>query len=80
MGGSGGSYNNPPKTLKQLEHEKENRIIHEKFDADLNQYIKEHFQRINSRDVEGINKHLETLKKALEKDIEGFVDLNLVVQ
>ncbi|SNT52753.1 hypothetical protein SAMN05444672_14030 [Bacillus sp. OK838] len=75
MGGSGGSYNNPPKTLKQLEQEKENRINHEKFDADLNQYIKEYFQRINSRDVEGINKHLETLKKALEKDIEGFVDL-----
>ncbi|PEP82114.1 CBASS oligonucleotide cyclase [Bacillus pseudomycoides] len=74
MGGSGG-YNIPSKTLSQLEQEKQEQLEIEKFETDLNQYIKEYFQEVNSRDVEGINRHLETIKNALEKDIEGFVDL-----
>ncbi|PES34758.1 tRNA nucleotidyltransferase [Priestia megaterium] len=73
--GGGGGYNIPSKTLSQLEQEKQDRINREKLEADINQHIKDYFQRINNRDVEGINRHLETIKSALEKDIEGFVDL-----
>ncbi|MFP3668966.1 CBASS oligonucleotide cyclase [Priestia sp. SIMBA_032] len=73
--GGGGGYNIPSKTLSQLEQEKQDRINQEKLEADINQHIKDYFQRINNRDVDGINRHLETIKSALEKDIEGFVDL-----
>ncbi|WP_456364901.1 nucleotidyltransferase (plasmid) [Priestia aryabhattai] len=73
--GGGGGYNIPSKTLSQLEQEKQDRINQEKLEADINQHIKDYFQRINNRDVEGINRHLETIKSALEKDIEGFIDL-----
>ncbi|MGG1678744.1 CBASS oligonucleotide cyclase [Neobacillus sp. NRS-1170] len=75
MGGSGGGYKIPSKTLSQLEQEKQDRINQEKLEADINQLIKDYFQEINDRDVEGINRHLETIKNALEKDIDGFVDL-----
>lgn len=76
MGGSGGGGSSiPGKTLGELEREKIARAENEKFQADVNQYIRELFKEINDRDVEGINGHLETLKSALEKDIEGYVDL-----
>jgi tRNA nucleotidyltransferase (CCA-adding enzyme) len=73
--GSSGGYNIPSKTLSQLEQEKQEQLEIERFETDINQYIKDYFQEVNSRDVEGINRHLETIKSALEKDIEGFVDL-----
>ncbi|WP_160725011.1 CBASS oligonucleotide cyclase [Bacillus sp. USDA818B3_A] len=75
MGGSGGGYTIPSKTLSQLEKEKQERINQEKLESDINQLIKGLFQEINDRDVEVINRHLETIKSALEKDMEGFVDL-----
>ncbi|OMD44053.1 CBASS oligonucleotide cyclase [Paenibacillus odorifer] len=75
MGGSGGGYSVPSKTLGELEKERMDRIDKEKFEADVNKYIKELFAEINNRDTEGINRHLQTLHNALNKDIEGFVDL-----
>ncbi|NHN35335.1 CBASS oligonucleotide cyclase [Paenibacillus agricola] len=76
MGSSGGGgYSIPSKTLRELEKERTDRIEKEKFESDVNQYIKELFTEINSRDIEGINRHLQTLHDALNKDFEGFVDL-----
>ncbi|MFM1654586.1 CBASS oligonucleotide cyclase [Brevibacillus sp. B_LB10_24] len=75
MGGSGGGYSIPGKTLGELEKEREARAEKEKFEADINQYIKDLFKDLNDRDVAGISRHLETLKNALEKDIEGSVEL-----
>ncbi|OME46849.1 hypothetical protein BSK59_28815 [Paenibacillus odorifer] len=75
MGGSGGGYSVPSKTLGELEKERMDRIEKEKFESDVNKYIKELFAEINNRDIEGINRHLQILHDALNKDIEGFVDL-----
>ncbi|MCM3081690.1 CBASS oligonucleotide cyclase [Brevibacillus invocatus] len=75
MGGSGGGYSVPGKTLGELEKERAAREENEKFETELNKYIKELLKGINDRDVEGINRHLETLRNALEKDIEGYVEL-----
>ncbi|WNC15484.1 CBASS oligonucleotide cyclase [Brevibacillus brevis] len=75
MSGSGGGYSVPRKTLAELEKERAAKEEGEKFETELNKYIKELLKDINDRDVEGINRHLETLRNALEKDIEGYVDL-----
>jgi predicted nucleotidyltransferase len=76
MGGSGsGNYSIPTKTLSELEKEREDVRSKEKFEAEINNYIKELFKEINDRDVEEINRHLETIQSALEKDMEGFVKL-----
>lgn len=75
MGGSGGGYSIPGRTLGELEKERADRAEKEKFEVEVNQYIKDLLKDINDRDVEGINRHLETLKQALEKDIEGYVEL-----
>jgi hypothetical protein len=75
MGSGGGGYYIPSKTLSQLEQERQDRVEKEKLEADVNKLIHEYFLDINDRDVEGISSHLTTIKNALEKDIEGFVDL-----
>ncbi|MED4912108.1 CBASS oligonucleotide cyclase [Brevibacillus centrosporus] len=75
MGGSGGGYSVPGKSLGELKKEREARAEKEKFEAEINRYINDLFKDINDRDVEGINRHLETLKNALEKDIDGSVEL-----
>ncbi len=75
MGSGGGGYYIPSKTLSQLEKEKQERLEKEKSEAAINQLIKNYFQQINDRDIDGINRHLETIKSAIGKDIEGFVEL-----
>jgi tRNA nucleotidyltransferase (CCA-adding enzyme) len=75
MGGSGNRNYSPAKSLKELEEEKKNRLNHEIFLVDLNEEIQSIFEEINDRDVEGITKHLETITEALQKDIEGVINL-----
>ncbi|WYQ42428.1 CBASS oligonucleotide cyclase [Bacillus sp. FSL W7-1321] len=75
MSRNSSGYNPPSKTLDQLEQEKQDKINQEKFESDLNRLIKEYFQEINDRDSEGINRHLETIRGALDKEIDGFIDL-----
>ncbi|VTR48221.1 Uncharacterised protein [Actinobacillus pleuropneumoniae] len=75
MGGSSSDYRVPSRTLKELERERTVREENEKFEVDVNKYIKEQFKDINNRDVEGISRHIQTLKDALHKDIEGYIDL-----
>jgi predicted nucleotidyltransferase len=75
MGGSGGGYRTPSKTLEQLQNERIEREQVEQYEQEVNQYLKSLLEDINNRDTEQINKHLETLKKALEKDLEGILEL-----
>jgi len=76
MCGGGGGFYLTRKTLSELEKERENKAEKERFEAEVNQYIRDIFKDLNNRDVEGINRHLETIKNALDdKDIEGYFEL-----
>ncbi|NPV81329.1 MAG: nucleotidyltransferase [Firmicutes bacterium] len=76
MGGSGGWYNwgKPPdvdKLLNQM-HSNEQRA---QYEVEINQYLLDLLSNYNDRKVEEIQQHLDTIKRALDKDIEGAVDL-----
>ena len=45
------------------------------YEARVNALLEEAVSDYSDRDVEAIRRHIETLKKALESDIEGTVDL-----
>ncbi|MCY8717018.1 MULTISPECIES: CBASS oligonucleotide cyclase [Bacillus subtilis group] len=73
---SGSSWNSiPSKTLSELEAEREDQVEQQRFESELNEFIRELFQNINDRDVEGIRNHLDTLKQAMEKELEGSVQM-----
>lgn len=77
MGGSGGSfgsYTNPSESANKI-REAEQDSLDKAFDADVNGDLNDILSKINDRSVEEINKHLETLKKAIDSEIEGLIDL-----
>lgn len=43
--------------------------------SEINGFIESILKNVNKRDINTINTHLNTIKKALEKDIEGSIDL-----
>jgi hypothetical protein len=45
------------------------------FDAEANAYLQELLATYNDRDTEAIRRHIETIKKAVEKDIDGEVEM-----
>jgi tRNA nucleotidyltransferase (CCA-adding enzyme) len=77
MGGSGGSFSsafNPSKSASQI-REAENQSLDKTYETDVNSSLNDILTELNNRPIEEINKHLETLKKAIESDIEGMIDL-----
>jgi predicted nucleotidyltransferase len=74
MGGSRKWYY-PRKNLNDLlEEQSVNEKIQENERA-VNDFLQELASKLSQRDVEKIRVHLETLKKALEKEIDGTVEL-----
>jgi hypothetical protein len=73
--GGGGGYFNPGKSLDELLKENSNKEEEASFRQDVNTYLNTLLVDINDRDTEQIQTHLETLKKALEKEIEGVIEL-----
>lgn len=73
MGGSGG-WNVPSKTLKELLEEMAKQRQKEN-DREINDYLQSLLKELNNRDTEQVQKHLNTLKAAIEKEIDGAVDL-----
>ena len=43
------------------------------FDAEINELLQDYLKVFNDRDTEKVRDHLETLKRAIEKDIDGTV-------
>ncbi|WP_221568339.1 CBASS oligonucleotide cyclase [Alkalihalobacillus sp. TS-13] len=74
MGGSRGS-GTPRIPLSELQKTKDEREKQDAYDREVNKFLESLFKQINSRDTEQINKHLETLKGALEKDIENSIEM-----
>ncbi|HRZ42061.1 MAG TPA: CBASS oligonucleotide cyclase [Bacteroidales bacterium] len=77
MGGSGGSfssYSNPSESANRI-REAEQDSLDKSYDSEVNNNLNDILTDVNNRPVEEINKRLETIQKAIESDIDGFIDL-----
>lgn len=79
MGGStGGSYtgrSDPERLKRQLRRAEEGSEDRE-YEAQVADLLRSLLTEFNDRNVEAINKHLEEIRKALEKEIDETIDLN----
>jgi len=79
MGGSGGggyfSGTSDATKLSQRIRESEAKARDQAFDTEVSKIIDGLLTRYNDRDREAIQTHLDTIKQALNKEIEGSVDL-----
>ena len=75
-GGGGGGYfrSDPNKLVKKLQ-ESEAKTENSKYETEVANILASLLTKFNDRDYEAINRHLEEIRKALEKDIEGTIDL-----
>jgi len=74
MSGGGGSVPSGP-TISQRLLALDQRIKKEEFEAEVAAIMKSALAAYNNRDVNAIQRHLETLRHALGNHIEGTVDL-----
>ena len=76
MGGSGGTFGGgrPPEELFRKVRESEEKTRDEQFETAVASNIASLLTKYNQRS-ENIKTHLETIKKAIEKEIDGSVDI-----
>jgi hypothetical protein len=77
MGGSGGGgyFSSDPKaTMKALKASQE-KAKDDQYVAQCNTLLASYLSDFNDRDLEAISRHLEEIKKALENELEGTIDL-----
>jgi len=73
MAGSGGSYD--PKRVRSEVRELQAKIDAAKYEADVAHLLSTALASANDRDADVIKAHLARIKQAIEKEVEGFVDL-----
>ena len=75
-GGGGGGFigRSPSKVAKDI-RQAETTAQDASFSAEVNALLGELLAAANDRDTEGVVRHLEAIKQALDKEIEGAVDL-----
>lgn len=74
--GGGGNYGHSD--LKTFDEKVYDAMMQGKlrvYKSEINDYLQELLKDYNNRDVESINTHLKTLKDALEKELDGTVDM-----
>jgi len=74
MGGSGGGFLPNPDINKQL-RESETQTRNQQFESEVSGIINLLLADYNNRDVSVIQGHLDTIKSALEQEIDGNVDI-----
>jgi hypothetical protein len=74
MGGSGGGFFPNPDINKQL-RESETQTRNQQFESEVSRIINLLLADYNNRDVSVIQGHLDTIKSALEQEIDGNVDI-----
>jgi hypothetical protein len=77
MGGSGGGgyFSGDTDSLIERLRKAESKTRDAGFEAEVTKYLSGLLVDYNDRDVESINRHLSEIKKALEKELAGTVDL-----
>ncbi len=77
MGGSGGFFSSSS-NIENLRNkiDEENSIIRKQtLDIEISKFLNELLVMANDRDIDAINKHIDVIKNALDKNIEGTVDV-----
>lgn len=76
MGGSGGFFSGSTTgDLRQQINQSIDSSQTAEYNAEVANYLRDLLSGINSRDVEAINRHLSEIHKAIEKYIDGSIDL-----
>ena len=77
MGGGGGGYfrSDPEEVKKQLRKSEQSTRTKEVEEA-VEDYLGSLLPEFNDRDVEAVSRHLEAITEALEKELDGAVELN----
>jgi SMODS domain-containing protein len=76
MGGSGGGYfRSDPEKIKKKLRDSEANTENAAYEAQVASLLSDLLANFNGRDHEATNRHLSEIKKAIEKDIDGTVDL-----
>ena len=79
MGGSGGGFfyesSSPPENISKKVRDQEERSQNNAFETEVNNILRSLLSEVNSRDVDQIQKHLDTIENAIHSEIEGFIDL-----
>lgn len=76
MGGSGGGYfRGKPEEIKRKLRDSEANTQNTEYETKVASLLADLLANFNGRDHEAINRHLSEIKKVIEKDIDGTVDL-----
>lgn len=76
MGSSGGGYfSSKPEDIKRMLNDSEDQTDDKDYQTTVDTLLSSHIANFNDRDQEAINKHLDVIKNAIQKDIDGTVDL-----
>lgn len=78
MGGSGGSgwSSSNSSGIDKLVQQANEQTKALSYTSEVNRLLQDALKRYNDRNTDAINKHIEDLKKAIEKELEGSVELN----
>jgi len=75
MGGSGGGFFHDPIDTARKLRDAEQEAQDQKFDSEITSNIGKLLTDINERDTEAIQRHLKTIRDAIQSDIDGFINL-----
>src|SRR5438128_2519981 len=81
MGGSGGGGRGffgggtPPEKLSELVKKSQSQVRDEAYETEVAGFLNRLLTDYNDRDVEQTKVHLETVKQAINRDIEGTVEV-----
>lgn len=75
MGGSGGFFSSNIEDLRNKIDKEKSIIREQKLDIEISKFLNELLVLANDRDIDAINKHIDVIKNALDKNIEGTVDV-----
>lgn len=76
MGGSGGSFlGGDPRSVAEMLRQAEQGTQDQSFRSDVEKLLGEVLAAANDRDVDAVRRHLAVIQQALEKNIDGVVEL-----
>lgn len=79
MGGSGGGSffgsSVPPENISKKIREEEDRATTSAYEAEVSDLMRQLLTKLNNRDVEKVQTHLNTIENALHSEIDGLIDL-----
>lgn len=75
MGGSGSYFRSDPDEIVRKLRDSEDETRNNQYEINVDQYLKSLLTEYNDRDTESITRHLEEIRNALGKDLDGTIDL-----